>query len=112
MIEKGLGLVFFLVVVGVEIRLRLVKKESKSRFKVVVAAAVIELADGAATLTAGLNGLDATTDGLNRLDEAAAAAAAALEDDTTGSGLATTSHPLKYSSQLAVRGTNCVILNF
>jgi hypothetical protein len=46
--DKGLGLVFFLVVVGVEIRLRLVKKESKSRFKVVVATAVIELADGAA----------------------------------------------------------------
>jgi hypothetical protein len=101
-IKKGLGLVFFLVLVGVEIRLRLVKKESKSRFKVVVAA-VIELADGATKLTAGLNGLDATTAGLKRLDEAvggklnelAAAAAAALEDDTTGSGLATTSHPLK-----------------
>ena len=102
-------MVFFLVVVGVEIRLRLVKKESKSRFKVVVATAVIELEDGAAALTAGLNGLD---EAAGKLNELAAAAAAALEDDTTGSGLATTSHPLKYSSQSAVRGTNCVILNF
>ena len=87
-----------------------------------VVVTVVELADGAAALTAGLNGLDATTTtaGLNRLDEAAAgklneldaAAAAALEDDTTDSGLATTSHPLKYSSQLTVRDTNCVILHF
>ena len=112
-------MVFFLVVVGVEIRLRLVKNKSKSRFKVVVATG-IELADGATKLTAGLNGLDATTAGLKRLDEAvggklnelATAAAATLEDDTTGSGLATTPHPLKYSSQSAVRGTNYVILHF